>query len=37
MAEDKGNETGLGPVGFACGVGVLGMETSDASRGFQIS
>ena len=33
MAEEKGNEIGLGLVGFPCGVGVLGMETSDDSKG----
>ena len=33
MAEEKGNEIGLGLVGFPCRVGVLGMETSDDSKG----
>lgn len=33
MAEEKGNEIGLGLIGFACGVGLLGMETSDNSKG----
>ena len=36
MAEEKGNEIGLGLIGFACGVGVLGMETSDDSKGSKL-